>query len=396
MAKIYLSSTYADLRACRERAYQTLRSMRHDVVGMEDYVAAEQRPLARCLRDVAASDLYVGIFAWRYGYKPPGETRSITELEYREAGERGIPRLIFLLHPDAGWPASEMDAVTGDGDSGARIRALRDDLMREHVVSFFRTSDELGTLVSVAGHVQLELEESIDAAFVDTDTELPQAVLEQERPVVMIEAPAFIAHTVVEAIHQADAYRVLEVNLEGGDSWWSTRLFLLGAVSADFTNVAAISFLDGGAWVGLASPQAIRLRLGQSFPVLTEVYDSARRSANRPIPESVAELASGTVNAFMEKVSFPAYPDEQTLKKWVTTDLLRRWLGDDLEIGAVESAGHPVTTELLYEILNRDERFVPLVEGEQRTIVGLVDRYALAADVARGLLRRQLGQTAPA
>ena len=29
-----------------------------------------QRPLQKCLEDVASSDIYVGIFAFRYGYIP--------------------------------------------------------------------------------------------------------------------------------------------------------------------------------------------------------------------------------------------------------------------------------------------------------------------------------------
>ena len=61
-----------------------------------------QRPLQKCLQDVASSDIYVGIFAWRYGYIPDDKDEnpnnlSITELEYRKAQEKGIASLIFLL-----------------------------------------------------------------------------------------------------------------------------------------------------------------------------------------------------------------------------------------------------------------------------------------------------------
>ena len=68
--RIYISSTYNDLRECREQVYRTLRQLGHDVIAMEDYVATDQRPLDKCLQDVASCDLYVGIFAWRYGYIP--------------------------------------------------------------------------------------------------------------------------------------------------------------------------------------------------------------------------------------------------------------------------------------------------------------------------------------
>ena len=80
---------------------------------------------AKCLEDVAASDLYVAIFAHRYGYIPDQDNpdgRSITELEYRHARALGKPCLVFLLDPAASWPPTSMDAFTGDGDHGARIR----------------------------------------------------------------------------------------------------------------------------------------------------------------------------------------------------------------------------------------------------------------------------------
>lgn len=76
MARIYVSSSFVDLREHREAVYHTLRQMRHDVVAMEDYAASDQRPLAKCLEDVEGCDLYVGILAWRYGYVLPRTTRT--------------------------------------------------------------------------------------------------------------------------------------------------------------------------------------------------------------------------------------------------------------------------------------------------------------------------------
>jgi hypothetical protein len=158
VARIYISSTYGDLREHREKAYRALRQLDHDAVAMEDYVAADQRPLAECLEDVAACDLYVGIFAHRYGYVPEHDNpdgRSITELEYRHAEALGIPRLVFLLDPAVPWAPAWIDAFIGDGDHGARIRALREELGRDRLVSFFTTADGLAQQVGVAVTKQL-------------------------------------------------------------------------------------------------------------------------------------------------------------------------------------------------------------------------------------------------
>jgi HEAT repeat protein len=158
MARVYISSTYDDLREHREKVYRVLRQLGQDVVAMEDYVAADQRPLDKCLADVAACNLYVGIFAHRYGYVPehgnPGGC-SITELEYRHAGDMGIPRLVFLLDVKTAWPPERMDVFTGEGEQGARIRELRAELGRECLASFFSNADELAQKVSVAASNQL-------------------------------------------------------------------------------------------------------------------------------------------------------------------------------------------------------------------------------------------------
>jgi Domain of unknown function (DUF4062)/AAA ATPase domain len=156
VAKIYLSSTYTDLIACREAVYHVLRQMKHDVIAMEDYVATDQRPTEKCLADVAASDLYIGIFAWRYGYIPPEMTpqhKSITELEYRKALETGKSCLIFLLDEDATWSRKAMDEVTDEGNHGKYIKSLRRELSQKHTVSFFQTPQELANLVNTAVHL---------------------------------------------------------------------------------------------------------------------------------------------------------------------------------------------------------------------------------------------------
>ncbi|HEY1348356.1 MAG TPA: HEAT repeat domain-containing protein [Ktedonobacteraceae bacterium] len=153
MATIYLSSTYSDLAAERTAVYKALRKLRHDVIAMEDYVAADQRPLAKCLADVGACELYVGLFAWRYGYVPVEgnpDHCSITELEYRKAREVGKPCLLFLLKEDAPWSPLLMDTMTRENAQGERIRALRQELVQEQTVSFFQNTEDLLHLVGAA------------------------------------------------------------------------------------------------------------------------------------------------------------------------------------------------------------------------------------------------------
>ena len=121
-----------------------LQQLGHVDVAMETYVAEPMRPLEKCLADVAASDLYVGIFAWRYGYVPQGENRSITELEYRAAVEHHKDCLIFLLDEDAPWPTRNVD------DDTSYIRRLRGELSEDRLCRFFGTPDQLASLARTA------------------------------------------------------------------------------------------------------------------------------------------------------------------------------------------------------------------------------------------------------
>lgn len=155
MATIYLSSTYEDLKDYRRVVYEALRRSGHQVIAMEDYVARDQRPLEKCLQDVQSTDLYVGLFAFRYGYVPPSRHDnpnglSITELEFRQAEQCKKPCLIFLATKDARPELKYVDACTGEGGKGERINALRQHLLTERMVSLFSAPHELSTLVLAA------------------------------------------------------------------------------------------------------------------------------------------------------------------------------------------------------------------------------------------------------
>ena len=79
MTTIYLSSTYEDLKEYRKVVFDSLRKSGYQVTAMEDYVATDQRPVEKCLKDVAEADIYVGLFAFRYGYIPPPNTATRTD-----------------------------------------------------------------------------------------------------------------------------------------------------------------------------------------------------------------------------------------------------------------------------------------------------------------------------
>jgi hypothetical protein len=68
--RIFVSSSFEDLREHRAAAIRVLRQVGHEVLAMEDMIAGSAAPLAKVLEMVDRSEAYVGIFAWRYGYAP--------------------------------------------------------------------------------------------------------------------------------------------------------------------------------------------------------------------------------------------------------------------------------------------------------------------------------------
>lgn len=146
MGKIYISSTYEDLKKEREAVAHAIRRLDHQTKAMEDYVASDNRPLDKCLDDVRSCDAYIGIFALRYSFIPEGYNKSITHLEYEAAKDAGIPCLFFLLDEKALWPVEYVST----GEERKKIDNLRDELKKAYTVSFFKNADELGGLVSAA------------------------------------------------------------------------------------------------------------------------------------------------------------------------------------------------------------------------------------------------------
>ncbi|TDH23512.1 DUF4062 domain-containing protein [Segetibacter sp. 3557_3] len=148
MLKIYVSSTFIDLEDYRRMVNIVLRRLGHEDIAMEYYVAEDVRPLDKCLLDVSNANLYIGIFAWRYGWIPDAgnsDGLSITELEYRQAVASKKPCLIFMLSEKAPWPRMYIDKDT------TRIDTFREELAKTHLTGpHFSSPDELGRLVAEA------------------------------------------------------------------------------------------------------------------------------------------------------------------------------------------------------------------------------------------------------
>jgi tetratricopeptide (TPR) repeat protein len=137
--KVMVSSTALDLPEHRKQARDACLRQGMFPLMMEHLPASDDDAIAESLRMVNEADIYLGVFAYRYGYVPKGYDISITEMEYQSAVERGIPRLIFLMHEKHPLTVADVER----GENAARLEALKVQLKAEHVVNFFISPAEL-------------------------------------------------------------------------------------------------------------------------------------------------------------------------------------------------------------------------------------------------------------
>jgi tetratricopeptide (TPR) repeat protein len=138
-----ISSTALDLPAHRAQVLDACLRMEAHPEMMEHLPASNADAIAESRRLVDKADIYLGIFAFRYGYVPEGGDISITEMEYNRAVERDIPRLIFLMRDD--YPIKPSDVERGNG--ARKLDALKERLKKERVVNSFSSPEDLRGLV---------------------------------------------------------------------------------------------------------------------------------------------------------------------------------------------------------------------------------------------------------
>ncbi len=95
-----ISSTSVDLPEHRQEAMDACLRQGIFPRAMEHLPARDVDAMRVSLKMVEEADIYIGIYAWRYGHVPEGCDISITEMEFNRADERGIPILVFTMHHD--------------------------------------------------------------------------------------------------------------------------------------------------------------------------------------------------------------------------------------------------------------------------------------------------------
>jgi len=367
MTSVYISSTRTDLKKHIRSVAETLQRCGYTVEAMEKYHARDDRPKDACEADAAKCDIYVGLFAWRYGYVPVRDNpkrKSITELEYLAAAKK--PRLIFLLAENVRWPSSLQDAKHMK-DKGKRIRTLRNRLKKEHWTGFFKSPDDLAKQV-LTTIVQIESTKRVGS--MDAIQEEVQKAAEF--------GPSFLTN-LQQRFAELSSTEFIALRL-GPTVWWNTRLHLASALAADFTDIRQFVILDVAKRVLLVtSPLEIRRALTKSQPKLEMAYLRCRERAKPPFATSEVD---SVISSYPDAVSNVFAGQQENAIKEVVTPTSLRELGIKRQGEILERSGKRPFSYA--EIMRPRERYVVLVrDGE---VEGVIDRVELASRMASGEL----------
>ncbi|HKP72640.1 MAG TPA: DUF4062 domain-containing protein, partial [Pyrinomonadaceae bacterium] len=125
--RVFVSSTWRDLEPERHAVEKALQRLRETTfIGMEYFGSRDENTRRASLNEVDRSNVYIGIFAARYG-------SGITEDEYRRAREHELPCFIYFKDENTIMLAK----AERDIEQMAKLDKLKTELRREHTVAEF-------------------------------------------------------------------------------------------------------------------------------------------------------------------------------------------------------------------------------------------------------------------
>ncbi|MBL8163207.1 MAG: DUF4062 domain-containing protein [Anaerolineae bacterium] len=165
--RVYISSTSRDLRSYRQAAIETCNQLGLIPVAMELTGSTATDAITSLKEKIHEADVYVGIFAHRYGYVPEGSEKSITEIEFDFASELGIELLNFVIDPDYPWPPGDIDFANGE-----KLKQFKDRMAGSNIRSQFTSVEDFALKLSKS---LVEWRKKQSKIATDFDVDLRQA-----------------------------------------------------------------------------------------------------------------------------------------------------------------------------------------------------------------------------
>jgi len=144
--QVFVSSTYADLKAERRSIIQTLLEMDCIPAGMELFPAADEEQFVFIKKIIDDCDYYLLVIGGRYGALTPSGI-SYTEQEYDYAKSRNL-QVIALLHEHPG--TIPLEKSEGDPELRRRLDVFRQKVSQGRLVRHWNNASELPGMVALS------------------------------------------------------------------------------------------------------------------------------------------------------------------------------------------------------------------------------------------------------
>jgi hypothetical protein len=146
--RVYISGTPEDLRAHLAMVRDAVIRMGMLPLMNEDFGMIDADGVDAIEARIHQADIFIGVYAYRYGSLIEGEVISVIEKEYNVACRANKRRLLFLIDPAAHWPVSQIER----GEGMERLEALMRRIRSETVYNHFTTPDSLQARVFFGLH----------------------------------------------------------------------------------------------------------------------------------------------------------------------------------------------------------------------------------------------------
>lgn len=143
--KVFISSTFEDLKSYRQAATEVVKRYKGTVLAMEYFMSQSQAPQTVCDNEVRECDIFVGIYAHRFGFVPDGEIKSITQQEYELAKKLRKDCLCFIIQKGHPWIPDFIEF-----EKKKRLNSFLDSVKKERVLSFFTTVSDFEIKLSTS------------------------------------------------------------------------------------------------------------------------------------------------------------------------------------------------------------------------------------------------------
>jgi hypothetical protein len=220
----------------------------------------------------------------------------------------------------------------------------------------------------------------------------------------MLAAASSVLPEILRQVQGPDAIDYAIIDLDTGQSWLTTRLFIFAILMRRMRSLRTFVFVDSRGriekrYLGVVAPDALRWALARAYPWLEEAYAAAYvvTIPNHPIRSEAGALDEEAAAALVQHfISSPIVQASQAgaagewvqlaaarweHASWITGALLERLVGMSLARTAIVDEGDLTRKEKARRVLGKAGPFVAIVDGNGR-FLSLIDRQALLEGLA--------------